>query len=119
MSIVESRRITVKQPFAKLPALLDLPPIGHTGSRASTVSSFRGRLRSEGCLVTKSIKYTNQLAHWVNAVRGNSDESKHLKKRVEDILSEDLRIIFYEGFSLNDPCNLAYCKSNLFHPRRI
>jgi len=71
-------RISVK-PFAKVPALLDLPAIQRAPASVSNVSSSRGStggvdLAQEGCLITKAIKYTHQLAHWVNAVRNESGD---------------------------------------------
>ena len=75
MSILaRNQRISVK-PFATVPALLDLPEIGRERDimSLSHVSSRHGSVRhgvdlEEGCLITKSVKYTHQLAHWVDAV---------------------------------------------------
>ena len=65
-------RISVK-PFASVPPLGDLPPIQRAQASVSNVSSHRGVEDgvdlSEGCFVTKTLKYTHQLSHWVNAVR--------------------------------------------------
>jgi hypothetical protein len=65
--------ITVKK-FAAVPALLDLDEIQRQPASVSQVSSFRGADDvvdlAEGCMLTKSVKYTHQLAHWINAVRG-------------------------------------------------
>jgi hypothetical protein len=74
MSLVtDQRRITVKK-FAAVPALLDLDEIQRQPASVSRVSSFRGANDGvdldEGCMLTKSVKYTHQLARWVNAVRG-------------------------------------------------
>jgi hypothetical protein len=70
-------RISVK-PFARVPALLDLPAIQRTPASVSNVSSSRestgGVDLAEGCLITKAIKYTHQLVHWVNAVRNESED---------------------------------------------
>jgi len=83
----EDNRITVK-PYARIPPLkvppladlpfVDLPPImrGDPSDSNITITSQRVSANeevdlSEGCLVTKSIKYTNQLTHWVHAVRNN------------------------------------------------
>ena len=66
--------ITAK-PFAKVPALGDLPEIQPARATVSGVSSRCGVEGdpgvdlAEGCIVTKTIKYTHQLVHWVNAVR--------------------------------------------------
>src|ERR1700722_5129773 len=68
----KSGRITVK-PFARVPALRGLPEIKRAGGSVSSVSSRHGIDGgvdlAEGCLITRSIKYTHRLAHWVNAVR--------------------------------------------------
>jgi hypothetical protein len=76
--LTKDHRLTVKQ-FAAVPGLLNLPAIQRAPASVSNEPSFRGVDGgvdlSEGCLVTKSIKYTHQLAHWVNAVR-NGDPSE-------------------------------------------
>ena len=77
-------RISVK-PFARVPALLDLPAIQRAPASVSDVSSSRGPAGgvdlSEGCLITKTIKYTHQLAHWVNAVRNKFADSRLIVRR--------------------------------------
>ena len=72
MSLVTAQgRITVKK-FAAAPALLELDEIQRQPASVSQVSSFRGANDgvdlAEGCMLTKSVKYTHQLVHWVNAV---------------------------------------------------
>lgn len=71
--ITKYSRISVK-PFAAVPALGDLPEIQRPSATVSNLSSARGIGEgvdlAEGCILTKSIKFTHQLAHWVNAVRG-------------------------------------------------
>ncbi|KAK2464686.1 hypothetical protein APHAL10511_003262 [Amanita phalloides] len=111
MSLLTKKdRISVK-PFARIPALLDLPPIQRASASVSNVSSFRetggGVDLSEGCLLTKSVKYTHQLAHWVNAVRDKSADPSS----IEEVISRQLRIVPSENFTLNDPCNLAYLEA--------
>ncbi len=74
--VTPGRRISVK-PFAKVPALetFNLPAILRgDGSSVRDVSSLRGSVNegvdlNEGCLVTKTIRLSHQLVHWVNAVR--------------------------------------------------
>ena len=69
-------------------------------------------------MLTKSVKYTHQLAHWVNAVRTgdpgevvSSSYYSHLladeRPSQEDLINR-LKIISYRDFSIDDPCNLAY-----------
>ena len=70
--LTNDSRLSVK-PFAAVPALLDLPEIHRQPASVSNVSS-RSSVCSDvdlekGCLVTKSVKYTHQVAHLVNAVR--------------------------------------------------
>jgi hypothetical protein len=79
MSLVTPEgRFTVKK-FAAVPSLLDQPAIQRPSPTVSNVSSLRGPDGgvdlAEGCLVTKTVKYTHQLAHWVNAVR-NGDPTE-------------------------------------------
>jgi hypothetical protein len=70
-------RISVK-PFASVPSLANLPPIQRPQASVSNVSSRRGVEDgvdlSEGCFATKTLKYTHQLSHWVNAVRNEGPE---------------------------------------------
>jgi hypothetical protein len=58
--------------FAAVPTLADLPEILQEPGSASNVSSFRGadgRVDlAEGYILTKSVKYTHRVVHWVNAV---------------------------------------------------
>jgi hypothetical protein len=70
-------RITVKA-FASVPSLADLPEIQQEGS-VSNISSFQGTFGgidlAEGCILTKSVKYTHQLVQWVKGVcRGHPRE---------------------------------------------
>jgi hypothetical protein len=75
--ITKQNRLTVKQ-FAVVPALLNLPDIQRAPPTVSNVSSFHGAEDSielsEGCLVTKSVKYTHQLIHWVSPLHSGDDE---------------------------------------------
>lgn len=76
--LTQSGHISVK-PFAKVPALGDLPEIQPAEGSVSNVSprpGINGGVDlAEGCIITRSIKYTHQLAHWVNAVR-NGDPTE-------------------------------------------
>ena len=75
MSRVTNNRISVKQ-FAPVPPLTALPAIMRAPTSASA-SSYRGPgiELNEGCMVTKLVSYTNQLAHFINAVhQGDPDE---------------------------------------------
>ncbi len=130
MSFLTKRgHITVKA-FSRVPALAELPEIQPALDSASDVSS-RYRTKggvdpAEGCFITKTIKYTHQLAYWVNTIRsGDSKDvvsevpTRPLVKPTEPLLKESvlqygLCIIPYVNFTLNDPCNLAYCKSSSF-----
>ena len=71
-------RFTAKK-FAAVPPLLDQPAIQRPSPTVSNVSSLHGLDggvdQAEGCLITKTVKYTHQLAHWVNAVR-NGDPTE-------------------------------------------
>jgi len=71
--LTKDHRLSVKQ-FAAVPALLDLPEIQRKPASVSNVSSRLSSMRGgldleEGCFITKSVKYTHQVAHMVNAVR--------------------------------------------------
>jgi hypothetical protein len=74
----KTERITVKQ-FARVPALLNFPPIERPLSSISEVSSFQGVGGgidlAEGCFITKATKYTHQLTHWINVVRDKSHDA--------------------------------------------
>ena len=75
--ITPENRLTVKK-FAAVPSVLGLTPIVQPGS-VSTSSSRRavgGFVDiDEGCMLTKSVKYTHQLAHWVSAVQGGDSSA--------------------------------------------
>ena len=62
--LTKSGHISVK-PFAKVPALGDLPEIQPAEGSVSNVSARRGTDGgvdlAEGCIITKSVKYTHQL----------------------------------------------------------
>lgn len=70
--LTKDGRLSVK-PFAVVPALLDLPEIHRQPASVSNVSSRSsvsgGVDLEEGCLITKSVKYTHQVAYLVNVVR--------------------------------------------------
>jgi len=90
-------RITVRA-FAAVPTLVDLPEIQQAPGSVSNVSSFRGaggRVDlAEGCILTKSVKYTHQLVHWVNAAcRGDPGEVVS-KKLIGDYSPQLLNTIF-------------------------
>jgi hypothetical protein len=71
----------------------------------------------------KTIKYTHQLVHWVNAVR-SGDVVSEVPTRLlvrpaesllkENVLENELGIIPYLGFSPDDPSNLAFRESDGF-----
>lgn len=124
-------RITVKA-FASVPALANLPEIQQEPCSVSDISSVQSTGGgiidlNEGCIVTKSVKYTHQLIHWVNAVR-DEDPNEIVSRTLiqyrglftaiakcypfqEFLIEYDLRIIPYKDFSLSDACNLTYRKS--------
>jgi hypothetical protein len=66
-------RITVKA-FASVPALAGLPEIWQQPGSVSNISSLSGLDTTsminlaEGCMLTKSVKYTHQLTYWMNAI---------------------------------------------------
>lgn len=131
MSLLNHRhQITVK-PFALVPALLDLPAIDREPASVSNASSrhlsesIRASIDlAEGCILTKTIKYTHQVVHFVDVVQSGDpipvvclkSHSQRIPQVLklfslqEDVINSDLRIIPYEGFTLNHPCNLALCK---------
>ncbi|KAF8809017.1 hypothetical protein BYT27DRAFT_7284830 [Phlegmacium glaucopus] len=105
MSLITRRgRISVK-PFASVPSLANLPSIQRAQASVSNVSSrcrVEGVDLSEGCLVTKSIKYTHQLSHWINAAQNNDPEP---------IAGIKLLCVTPAVFTLDQPCNLAFLES--------
>jgi hypothetical protein len=126
--LTEENRLSVKL-FAAVPALLDLPEIQRQPASVSNVSSRLSSMRGsvdleEGCLITKDVKYTHQLAYMVNAVRSRdpqpivSQKFQEISLQVlklfslqQDVLELDLKVIPYERFTLNNPCNLTLRKS--------
>jgi hypothetical protein len=78
-------RITVR-PFAWVPSLADLHEIQQEPCSISDVSSVSvtdGPIDlAEGCMLTKSVKYTHQLTHWVKtACSGDAADAKELVSR--------------------------------------
>ena len=69
-------RITVKA-FPSVPSLADLPEIQQEHGSISDVSSLQGSIGgldlAEGCFLTKSLKYTHSLVHWINAVHSGRE----------------------------------------------
>jgi len=118
-------RITLKT-FASVPTLADLPEIKQQLGSVSDVSSLRGADNygidlAEGCVLTKSVKYTHQLVHWVHPVHSGDPREVVSRKLIgayspqllnyllqEHFIEFDLGIIPFEYFSLDDSCNLAY-----------
>jgi len=78
MIITPENRLTVKN-FASVPSVLGLPAIVREPGSVSSSSSCRavgGVIDiDEGCMLTKSVMYTHQLAHWVNAVRSGDSSA--------------------------------------------
>jgi hypothetical protein len=78
MSLPSHQGHILVKPFASVPSLANLPPIQHAQASVSNVSSHHGVEDgvglSEGCFATKTLKYTHQLSHWVNAVRNEGPE---------------------------------------------
>ncbi|KAI0298917.1 hypothetical protein BC826DRAFT_88993 [Russula brevipes] len=111
MSLVtKDNRISLKQ-FAAVPALAGLPAIMRSPPSVSNVSSFQGPEDGgidlkEGCMVTKLVKYTHQLMHFINAVRGEDPSA------VEEII-DDLAITPLEDFTLDSLCNLVFLESHI------
>jgi hypothetical protein len=66
----KAQRISVPQ-FASVPSLEDLPAIQRAPASISDVSTRIGvdvLDLAEGCMVTKYVKYTHQLAYWIDVV---------------------------------------------------
>jgi hypothetical protein len=78
-------RITAKA-FASVPALAGLPAIQKQPGSVSNTSSLAGPDTAgglidlaEGCMLTKSVKYTHQLTYWVKAA--HIEDSSELVSR--------------------------------------
>jgi hypothetical protein len=113
--LTNEHRLSAKR-FAAVPALLDLPEIQREPASVSNVSSRSSIMRGgvdpeEGCLITKSVKYTHQLLHMVDAVRSGDPQpivsqkgSKRIQPQVPKLLVtvEFLKIMPYAGFTLED-----------------
>lgn len=80
-------RITLKA-FASVPPLADLPEIQQAPGSVSNLSSIQSaddRIDlAEGCILTKSVKYTHQLVHWVNAVHSGDPGDVVSRKLIGD-----------------------------------
>ena len=124
--LMKDGRISSK-PFAAVPALLNVPAIIRSGSSVSNVSSFRGigggADLAEGCFVTKSIRYSHQLAHMLGAVR-KRDPKPVVSRDIISVTSlnlfslqeavvDRLKIVpsYLGNFTLDSLCNLVYRKS--------
>ncbi|RDB28945.1 hypothetical protein Hypma_016031 [Hypsizygus marmoreus] len=111
MSLITKQNRVSTKPFATIPSLLQLPAISRPPASASgsDVSSrlgpdeFRDIDLSEGCLVTKTVKYTHRLIAWVDC--GCSGDTT----AVEDLI-DDLEICRYE-FKINTQGNLSFLES--------
>jgi hypothetical protein len=97
-------RITVKA-FASVPALADLPEIQQEPGSVSNISSFQGTSGyidlAEGCILTKSIKYTHQLTHWVNAAHSGDPKEVISRRLIGDYSPQLLSAISFRRISLN------------------
>jgi hypothetical protein len=97
-------RITVKA-FASVPTLADLPEIQQQPGSVSNISSFQGTGGGidlgEGCILTKSVKYTHQLAHWVNAAHGGDPSDVVSRKLIGDYSQQLLNTISFRNMLLN------------------
>ena len=73
MSLVTKQNRISAKPFAAVPPLLNLPAITRVDASVSDGSPFQGAGGgidlAEGCLLTKSVKYTHQPARMVDAAR--------------------------------------------------
>ena len=95
MSVLTSDgRITYVGEFSSVAALENLPVIHQHPNSSPSISRSSVNL-AEGCLLTKSVKYAHQLAHWVNAVRDGDPG---------DIVSTNLKLI-------GDTITECYCIS--------
>jgi hypothetical protein len=96
-------RITFKT-FASVPTLVDLPEIQQQPGTVSNISSLQGTDDSidlaEGCILTKSVKYTHQLAHWVNAVH-SGDPREVVSRKLIGFIHHNCLILSFRSISLN------------------
>ncbi|KAM6495239.1 hypothetical protein JOM56_009862 [Amanita muscaria] len=110
-------RISVKK-FASIPALIHLglpevkrEPISLSGasSRSSAGSSEHYDIAlEEGCMITKSVRYTHEVIHWVN-VAHSSDPAP-----VVTMIDQGLRMLPYTAFTLDDECNIAFLEPSVY-----
>ena len=79
MSLVTKENRISARPFAAVPPLLDLPALTRPDPSVSSVSSFQGACPKvdpdEGCLLTKTVKYTHQLTRMVDAAHSEDSTS--------------------------------------------
>jgi hypothetical protein len=98
-------RITFKT-FASAPALADLPEIQQQPGTVSDISSLQGGHNSvidlaEGCILTKSVKYTHQLTHWVNVVHSGDPREVVSRKLIGVHSPHFLNAISFRNMPLN------------------
>ncbi|KAF5373278.1 hypothetical protein D9615_007399 [Tricholomella constricta] len=108
--LTEEGHLSVK-PYAFVPAVLNLPEIKRAQGSVSNVSSRSshrgpggGVDLTEGCMLTKSVKYTHQLSQFISAIHRGDPQP------VEDVIGK-LYIVPYDNFTLDDRCNLTYLES--------
>ena len=72
-------------PDLQLPEIINPPATGHTRSSPapSSTATWHDDLLKNGCLITKYVKYTNKLVHWIHP--GQSTITKDTE-REEEIL---------------------------------
>ena len=104
LSLTAEGRISTK-PFAKGPAIPDLglDAIVRAPGSVSNLSAYSGLGDeainfTEGCFITKTIKYTHQLIHWFNAVRNSN--STETQSEIVDVLDD---LAYSSSFCLNRP----------------
>ncbi|KAF8957602.1 hypothetical protein BDZ97DRAFT_1924481 [Flammula alnicola] len=108
MSIFNRRKHLSVGPFSDMPAIAGLPAIARPS--ASVTASVSGSVKSatfdvinrdERCLITKSLLYTHERAHWISAVRSDAGKKVEIEKFIIDLGIVDA------AFELDDASNLA------------
>jgi hypothetical protein len=86
--------------FASVPALANLPEIQQQPGSVSKILSPSIDLE-EGCFLTKSVKYTHQLTHWVNVVHSGDPKELVSRKLIGDYSPQLLNVISFRNVLLN------------------
>jgi len=96
-------RLTTSYSFSKVPAVEswntpEITPAPHSNGAESvrslsTTSRARNIDREEPCFVTKSVSFTHERAHWVNAVRNDLITKGQVVRTLSSLLPDEADMV--------------------------